>query len=78
MQKLDLPRAFDANVLALQLRFQRSSALHRVQRDIDAAPLERRQNPRKMPLGAADIETRCDDCDARRKHAKINQDSRPR
>ncbi len=55
---------------ASQLGFQRPSPLHRVQRDIDAAPLERRQNPREMPLGAADIEARCDDGDARRsKHA---------
>jgi hypothetical protein len=54
-------RAFNTYALRQKLGFQPPSPLHDIERDIEPPPLQLRQDPREVSLGAANIETGCHD-----------------
>ena len=72
MQRAPVQRSGDADAESGDLRLERPSPLHEIERHIKAAPLQSRQNPHDVALGAPDIEPRGHNRDTQRSAVQMD------
>jgi len=72
MQRALAQRPVDADAESGDLRLEWPSPLHEIEHHIKTAPLQRRQDPRDVALGAPDIEPRGHNRDTQRSAVQMD------